>query len=238
MKLDILAIGIHPDDVELSCGGTVAKHVSMGYQVGILDLTKGELGTRGSVAARMKEAASAAKILGVTIRENLGFEDGFSVNDKAHQMEIIKILRKYQPDIVLTNAPHDRHPDHGKAAQMTYDACFLSGLSKIITTYDGDIQKCWRPRVTYNYIQGRYIEPDLVVDTTPFFEQKMEAIMAYSSQFYNPNSTEPATFISDPSFLDLVKSKDVIWGKSIGVRYAEGFIKQRYIGVDDLTKLI
>lgn len=237
-KLDILAIGIHPDDVELSCGGTIAKHQAMGYATGIVDLTQGEMGTRGTVETRYQEAAAAASILNTQIRINLKFEDVWCVADKSHQLEIIKIIRKYQPDTVLINAPHDRHPDHGKAANLCTDACFLSGLTKIVTEYEGETQTAWRPNAIYHYIQGRYIEPDFVVDISDFFETKMKAILAYSTQFYNPESTEPATYISDPQFLEYIRSRDLMWGKTIGVKFAEGFIKQRYIGVNDITQLI
>jgi N-acetylglucosamine malate deacetylase 1 len=238
MKLDILAIGIHPDDVELSCGGTLIKHVALGFKVGIIDLTYGEMGTRGSKEIRLQEAENAKNIIGAIVRENLGFRDCFANNDEAHQLALIKIIRKYQPDIILTNAPRDRHPDHGLAAEITYDACFKSGLRKIETDLNGVAQSPWRPKVTYNYIQGRYIDPDMVVDITGYFDQKMESVKAHASQFFDPNNPEENTFISDSEFLEMVKGRDILWGKAIGVKYAEGFLKQRYIGIDDITKLI
>jgi len=188
MKLDILAIGVHPDDVELSCSGTILKHINNGKSVGILDLTEGELGSRGSAEIRLKEAEASAKILGVTVRENLGFADGFFANDKEHQLEVVKMLRKYQPQIVFANAPLDRHPDHGRASQLVSEACFYSGLVKVETEVDGSKQDPWRPRAVYHYIQDRHIKPDFVVDVSNFMDKKFEAIQAFSSQFYDPNS--------------------------------------------------
>lgn len=237
-KLDILAIGVHPDDVELGCSGTILKHIAQGKKVGILDLTRGELGSRGSAELRLKEAKSAANILDVSIRENLGYADGFFKNDKEHQLGIIKMLRKYQPTIVLANATKDRHPDHGRASQLISEACFYSGLLKIETEIDGAKQEHWRPKAVYHYLQDRYIKPDFVVDVTEFVDKKMEAIMAFSSQFYNPNSTEPKTPISGEDFLDAVKSRMISLGRDAGVNYAEGFTAERVVGVNDLTSLI
>jgi len=237
MKLNILAIGVHPDDVELSCGGTLLKQASLGHLTGILDLTEGQLGTRGTPKLRLQEAQDAAKILGVAVRENLGMQDGFFVNDKAHQLEIIKILRKYKPDIVLCNAIKDRHPDHGRAAQLVADACFLSGLAKIETEIDGKKQEPWRPKSVYHYIQAYYIEPDFVVDISNFHEQKMQAVFAYKSQFYNPNSNEADTFISSPEFLEFLKARNVDFGTIAGVKYAEGFTANRPPAIHDLTQL-
>ena len=188
MKLDILAIGAHPDDVELSCAGTLAKEISLGKKVGILDLTRGELGTRGSAEIRDREAADAAKIMGVSVRENLGFADAFFQNDKAHQLEIIKIIRKYQPKIVLCNAIDDRHIDHPKGSKLASDACFLSGLRKIETELDGKAQSAWRPKNVYHYIQWKNLEPDFVVDITGFMDVKIAAVKAYASQFYDPEA--------------------------------------------------
>ncbi|MCW3128193.1 MAG: bshB1, partial [Bacteroidetes bacterium] len=221
MKLDILAIGAHPDDIELSCAGTLLAQIAQGSKVGILDLTQGELGTRGSAEMRQQEAEAAAKIMGVAVRENAGFADGFFQNDKTHQLELIKYIRKYQPDMIITNATHDRHPDHAKAAQLTIDASFLSGLSKIETELNGVAQKAHRPSVVYHYIQSLDITPSFAVDITPHLDKKLEAIAAYTSQFYNPNSKEPGTFISSPEFLEFVKSRASHFGVPIGVRFAE-----------------
>ena len=238
MKLDILAIGVHPDDVELSCSGTLLKHIAQGKKVGILDLSHGELGSRGSGDLRLIEAENSAKILGVAVRENLGFADGFFMNDKAHQIEIIKILRKYQPDIVLANAPKDRHPDHGRASQLISEACFYSGLVKIETQLEGEGQELWRPKAVYHYIQDRFLKPDFVVDVSAFVDQKMEAIMAFSSQFYNPDSDAPETPISSEKFLDFIKARMANFGRDISVDYAEGFTVERVVGIEDLTQLI
>lgn len=235
MKLDILAFGAHPDDVELSCSGTLLKHISQGKKAGIIDLTRGELGTRGNVELRNKEAASAAKILGVSVRENLGFADGFFQNDKKHQLEIIKKIRQYQPEIILANAPADRHPDHGRASQLVSDACFYSGLRKIIT---GKNQKAWRPKAVYFYIQDIYIKPDFMVDISVFMEKKLESISAFTSQFYNPESKEPETPISHLHFMEFVKARNSGFGRYIGVRYAEGFVTSRPVGISSLFDFI
>ena len=237
-KLDILAFGAHPDDVELGCGGTLLVHISSGKKTGIIDLTRGELGTRGTPQIRQIEAGNDAEILGVNIRDNLGFADGFIVNDKAYQIEVIKIIRKYQPDIILANAVSDRHPDHGRAAQLVSDACFLAGLRKIETRLDKKIQSVWRPKAIYHYIQFRNMKPDIVVDISDHYDKKMEAIKAHQSQFYNPDSNEPETIISAPDFLEAVTAKAREFGKQIGVKYAEGFTAERYIGVNNLFDLI
>jgi bacillithiol biosynthesis deacetylase BshB1 len=237
MKLDILAIGAHPDDIELSCGGTILSHISQGLKVGILDLTRGELGTRGTAETRAAEAEAAADILGVSVRENAGFADGFFENDKAHQLEIIKYIRKYRPDIILANAIHDRHPDHARAAQLTADAVFLSGLSKIETVMDGMAQKPFRPGVVYHYIQSLDIAPDLAVDISLFYDKKVEAIRAYRTQFHDPDSREPDTFISSPEFLDFVKARAIHFGVPMGVNYAEGYTMKRHIGVYNLKDI-
>jgi len=237
MKLDILAIGVHPDDVELGCSGTLLKHISQGKKVGILDLTKGELGSRGSGELRLKEADKSAQILGVLVRENLGFADGFFKNDKAHQLEVIKMIRKYQPDVVLTNAPKDRHPDHGRASQLVSEACFYSGLIKIETDLEGENQELWRPKAVYHYIQDRFLKPDFVVDVSDHVDKKMEAIMAFSSQFYNPDSNAPETPISSKNFLDFVKARMANFGRDINAEYAEGFTSERVIGVEDIIQL-
>ncbi len=237
MKLDILAIGVHPDDVELSCAGTLLKHIAAKKKVGILDLTKGELGTRGSAEIRTKEAKRAAKILGVSVREQLDLADGFFANDKESQLKIIGIIRKYQPEIVLCNAISDRHPDHGRSAKLAADACFYSGLTKIDTKQGKKSQQAWRPKAVYHYIQDNFIKPDLVIDITKFVDKKMEAIHAYESQFYNPDSKEPSTAISGPEFLELVKAKHLIFGRYINVLYAEGFTVDRPVGVKSLLDL-
>lgn len=238
MKLDILAFGAHPDDVELGCGGTIAKEVNLGKKVGIVDLTRGELGTRGSVEIRNQESANAAKILGVSVRENLDMRDGFFVNDEKHQLEIIKMIRKYQPEIVICNAIDDRHIDHGKGSKLVSDACFLSGLMKIETMVDGVKQKAWRPKLVYHYIQWKNIEPDFVVDITGFTEKKIAAILAYGSQFYNANSDEPETPIATKNFLESLNYRAQDLGRLIGTDYAEGFTVERYLAVNSLGDLM
>ena len=238
MKLDILAIGVHPDDVELGCAGTLMKHIAQGYKVGVLDLTKGELGTRGSAETRMQEVEVSSKILGLAVRENAGFKDGFFVNDMEHQLALIAYIRKYKPSVVITNAKYDRHPDHGRSAQLTLDACFLSGLSKIETLQNGVSQEAFRPKSVYNYVQAMHISPDFVVDVTPYFERKQEAILAFKSQFFDPTSTEQKTFISSPEFLDFTKARAIHFGLPIGVKYAEAFTVNRFPGVDDIVSLL
>jgi len=237
MKIDILAFGAHPDDVELGCGATIAKEISKGKKVGLIDLTRGELGTRGTAKTRAAESSNAAKILGVSIRENLGFADGFFVNDKQHQIETIKIIRKYKPDLVICNAIDDRHIDHGKGSKLVSDACFLSGLIKIETTVDGDIQKPWRPKQIYHYIQWKNLEPDLVVDVSGFMDVKMKAVLAYKTQFYDATSKEPETPISSKNFTDSIKYRAKDLGRLVGVEYAEGFTVERYLAVDSLFDL-
>ena len=238
MKLDILAFGAHPDDVELGCSGTIAKEISLGKKVGIIDLTRGELGTRGSAEIRDAEAAKAAKILGVHARENLEMRDGFFVNDEKHQLQIIKMIRKYRPEIVLCNAVDDRHIDHPKGSQLVSDACFLSGLRRIETTLDNQSQEAWRPKLVYHYVQWKNLEPDFVVDICGFMDLKMEAILAYDSQFYNPNTKEPETPIATKNFLDSVKYRAQDLGRIIGTEYAEGFTVERYLAVNTLSDLI
>ncbi len=240
MKLDILVFGAHPDDAELGAGATIAKEVSKGKKVGIVDLTRGELGTRGSAEIRDREATKAAQILGVSVRENMEFADGFFVNDKEHQLELIKIIRKYRPEIVLCNAIDDRHIDHGRGSKLVSDACFLSGLIKIDTKMDGDDvwQDAWRPKIVYHYIQWKSLEPDFVVDVSGFMDKKTDAIMAYSSQFYDPKSDEPETPISSKNFTDSVEYRARDLGRIIGVEHAEGFTVERYLGVDSLEDLI
>jgi bacillithiol biosynthesis deacetylase BshB1 len=238
MKLDILAIGAHPDDVELSCSGTLAKEVDKGKKVGILDLTRGELGTRGTAKTRDQEAKDAAEILGVRVRKNLEFSDGFFSNNTAHQLEIIKILRKYRPEVVLCNAIHDRHIDHGKGSRLVSDACFLSGLKKIETIYEGNSQKEWRPKHIYHYIQWYDIEPDFVVDISGFMEKKLESVKAYKTQFFDQGSKEPKTPISSSNFIDSVTYRARNLGRIIGTEYGEGFTVERYPAVDSILDLI
>lgn len=238
MKLDILAFGAHPDDVELGAGATIAKEISLGKKVGIVDLTRGELGTRGSAEIRDKEAALSAKILGVSVRENLGFADGFFVNDKEHQLEIIKMIRKYQPEIVLCNAIDDRHIDHPKGSNLVSDACFLSGLVKINTLVEGKSQEKWRPKQVYHFIQWKNLKPDFVVDVSGFIDKKAESILAYSSQFFDPKSEEPETPISSKNFIDSVKYRARDLGRMIGVDHAEGFNVERFVAVESLDSLI
>lgn len=237
MKLDILAFGAHPDDVELSASGTIAKEVSLGKKVGIVDLTRGELGSRGSAEIRDEEALKAAEILGISIRENLRFRDGFFVNDEKHQMEIIKMIRKYKPEIVLCNAIDDRHIDHGKGSKLVSDACFLSGLIKIETELDGQKQEVWRPKQVYHYIQWKNIEPDFVVDITGFMDKKVDSILAYSSQFYMADSKEPITPIATKNFLDSVTYRSQDLGRIVGVDFAEGYTVERYLAVNSLSDL-
>jgi bacillithiol biosynthesis deacetylase BshB1 len=238
VKLDILVIAAHPDDVELGCGGTVAKHISLGHKVGIIDLTRGELGTRGTPEIRAQEAKDAAAILGVSVRENLNLKDGFFQNDPEHQMVLIRAIRKYQPGIVIANAVSDRHVDHGKGASLAYDASFLSGLSKIETKDDeGKSQNAWRPSAIYHYIQSHYIEPDFVVDISDFWETKVKAVKAFKSQFHDPSSKEPSTYISSPAFLKMVESRAQELGHSIGVSFGEGFTVRRNPGVNSLFDL-
>lgn len=238
MYLDILAFGIHPDDVEISAGGTILKHKALGYKLGICDLTHGEMGSRGSGELRLKEAEKASSILGIDVRENLGLPDVWMLDNQENCLKIIQIIRKYRPRIIICNAKQDRHPDHAKGADIVQKAAFLSGLIKIETEFEGKLQEHFRPSVVYNYIQFQFQKPDFVLDTSDFEDKKFEAIRAYSSQFYDPKSKEVETFISDKSFLDIIRYHDAILGKSIGVQYAEGFHVQRNLGVSDLTQLL
>ncbi len=238
MKLDILAIGAHPDDIELSCAGTIAKEVAKGKKVGVLDLTRGELGTRGTAEIRDEEAAKASKILGLSLRENLQFKDGFFANDEKHQLEIIKVLRKYKPEIVLCNAIDDRHIDHGKGSKLVSDACFLSGLRRIETEENGNFQDAWRPKHVYHYIQWKNLAPDFVVDITGFMDTKLKSVLAYKTQFFDLKSDEPNTPISSDNFLDSVTYRARDLGRLIGTDYAEGFNVERYPAVDSIFDLI
>jgi N-acetylglucosamine malate deacetylase 1 len=239
MKLDILAIGSHPDDVELGCGATLAKEIANGKKVGIIDLTRGELGTRGSAEIRDIEATAAAKILGAIVRENMEFADGFFVNDKEHQLALIKMIRKYQPEIVICNAVDDRHIDHAKGSKLVSDACFLSGLVKIETFLEGEAkpQDLWRPKQVYHYIQWKNLQPDVIVDVTGFIDTKLEAVFAYKTQFYDAKSNEPQTPISSKNFADSVRYRANDLGRLIGVEYGEGFTVERHVAVDSLFNL-
>lgn len=238
MKLDILVFGAHPDDVELSCGATIAKEISLGKKIGIVDLTRGELGTRGSADLRDEEAAEAAKILGLEVRENLKFRDGFFVNDEAHQLEVIKMIRKYQPKIVIANAVDDRHIDHGRGSKLVSDACFLSGLRRIETSLNNEQQEAWRPEVVYHYIQWKNLEPDFVVDVTGFMDTKVASVMAYKSQFYDPDSTEPVTPIATKNFKESIYYRAADLGRLINTEYGEGFTAERYLAVSSLENLL
>lgn len=238
MKLQILAIGVHPDDVELGCAGTLLAAIEEGKKVGILDLTRGELGTRGTPETRKVEARNAADILGIQVRENLGMADGFFQNDEAHQRLLITAIRKYQPDIILANAPEDRHPDHGRSAKLISDAAFLSGLRKIETQVDGVNQAAWRPAYVFHYIQDRFIQPSFVIDISKYMDKKIESVLAYTTQFYNPDLNEPQTYISSPQFIESVKARAMMLGKRIGVEYAEGYISEKMIGIKSLDNII
>lgn len=238
MKLDILVLAAHPDDAELGCGGTIALHIRQGKKVGILDFTKGELGTRGTPEIRAQESQASSKILGISVRDNLEFADAFFVNDEQHQLAVIKKIRQYQPEIILANAISDRHPDHGKGSNLATTACFLSGLRKIETTMDGKPQDAWRPKAVYHYVQSNYIKPDFVVDITQQWETKIKAIKAFKSQFYDPDSKEPETFLSTPHFLEFVEARAKELGLAIGVNYGEGFTIERTIGVNNLFHLL
>jgi bacillithiol biosynthesis deacetylase BshB1 len=239
MKLDILVLPVHPDDAELGCAGTILKHVAAGKKVGLVDLTRGELGTRGSAEIRDGEAARSGQILGLAVRENIGLPDGFFQNTKEYQLRVIESIRKYQPDIIITNAYHDRHPDHGRASELVEAASFLAGLIKIETYSDGTPQEAWRPRLVLHFIQDRYIQPDVVIDVTAHWDKKIESINAFESQFYNPEwEDEPQTYISSPEFIQVIEARAREFGKSIGVKYAEGFTSKKILGVDSLFDLL
>jgi len=238
LKLDILAFGVHPDDVELGCSGTILGAIAEGKKVGIIDLTQGELGTRGTAETRRTEAEDAAKVLGVQVRENLKIADGFFQNDEPHQRKVIQAIRKYQPEIILANAPEDRHPDHGRSAKLISDAAFLSGLRKIETTEEGVLQEAWRPKYVFHYIQDRFLQPDFVVDISNHIDRKIESILSYKTQFFNPTINEPQTYISSPEFLESVKARAMMLGKRIGVKFAEGFISEKVIGINTFDAFI
>ncbi|HJP62627.1 MAG TPA: bacillithiol biosynthesis deacetylase BshB1 [Mucilaginibacter sp.] len=237
-KLDILVLPVHPDDAELGCAGVILKEVANGKQVGIVDLTRGELGTRGTPEIRNKEASLAAEILGLAVRDNLGIPDGFFENTKQYQLKVIGAIRKYQPKIIITNAYHDRHPDHGRASELVEASAFLSGLRKVETFDDGKLQNAWRPDLVLHFIQDNYIQPDILVDITDHWDKKVESINAFGSQFYNPNwESEPQTYISSPEFIAVIDARAREFGKSIGVKYAEGFTSKKILGVDSLFDL-
>jgi len=238
MKLHILAIGAHPDDVELGCTGTLINHIKKGQKAGVLDLTQGDLGSRGTIESRFEEANASAKVMGLSMRENLKMADGFFKNDREHLLQIIAVLRRYQPEIVLANALADRHPDHGRAGRLIADACFFSGLRKIETDWEGEPQQPWRPKKVFHYIQDRFEEPDFVVDISDSYEQKMEAIKCFKTQFFNDDSGDPQTYISAPGFLDKISNRASQLGHRIGVKYGEGFKLESALGVNDLDSFI
>lgn len=236
-QIDLLAIGAHPDDVELSAAGTLLKHRAMGYSTGIIDLTQGELGSRGSKEIRKEEAEAAAKILGLTERVNLKMADGFFEHSEENLRLLIEQIRRFKPSIVLLNAVSDRHPDHGKGSKLASEACFLAGLRRIETTWNGEAQEAHRPSFVYHYIQDRYLKPDFVIDVTDFVEQKFDSIKAYKTQFWDPNSSEPKTPISGEEFFEFLRGRMAEFGRNIGVRYAEGYTAERIVGVNSLFEL-
>lgn len=240
MKLDLLVLVAHPDDAELGCSGTIVSHIKQGKKVGVIDYTQGELGTRGTAETRKTEAAEASKIMGLSVRENLKFRDGFYQNDENHQLEVIKVIRKYRPEIIITNAITDRHPDHPKGAELTIDSVFKSGLKKIETTIDGKLQEVWRPSKVFHIVQSRYIEPDFVIDITDSWEEKLQSIYAYKTQFHidGTDNSGDQTFISTPDFIYLIEARAREYGKSIGVQYGEGFTKAQQLGITDLFTYI
>ena len=238
MKTDILAFAAHPDDIEISCGATIIKHIRLGKKVVIADFTRGELGTRGSAEIRDMEAAESARIMGIHQRVNLGFRDVFFVHDERHILKIVETIRRFQPEIVIANAPNDRHPDHGRASKMVDEACFLSGLRRITMNFEGEDLKPWRPKTIYHYIQDQYLDPDFIVDVTGLEEDKMTALKAFKSQFFDPDSKEPVTPISRKDFFDVILGQMKVMGRSIGVAYGEGFIAHRHVGVNCLTDLV
>ncbi len=237
MKLDILALAAHPDDTELGCSGTIAAHVAAGKQVGIVDFTRGELGTRGTPAIREQEAEASRQLLGVAVRENLGFADGFFANDRAHQLEVVRMIRHYRPDIVLANATRDRHPDHGRGAELARDACFIAGLRMVETRWDSELQEAWRPARVYHYIQAHSIEPDFVVDISAYWELKLKAIRSFASQFEQTGSEEPETYLTTPIFLQFIEARAKELGHTIGVAYGEGFTAAQPLGVRQLGNI-
>ena len=237
MKLDILVFAAHPDDAELGCGGTILKHIHAGKKVGIADLTQGEMGTRGSAEIRLTEAAEASKILGIQARENLKLQDCFFEINKNNLSEVARVIRKYQPEIVIANAVHDRHPDHGRAASLISRACFLAALRKFETYESNKLQQAWKIKILLHYIQDRYVKPHFVIDISDFMEKKMEVVKTFKSQFYNPDSDEPETFISSKNFFDFINARAMEFGRIIGVKYAEGFTAERIFGIENFDAL-
>jgi len=238
LKLDILVLPVHPDDAELGCAGTILKHIAAGKKVGIADLTRGELGTRGTAEIRDKEAAESARILGLAVRENIGLPDGFFQNSSEYQLKVIEVIRKYQPEIIITNAYHDRHPDHGRASELVEASTFLAGLRKVETHFNGELQQAWRPGLVLHFIQDNYIKPDILIDVTEHWNKKVESIHAFGSQFFNPEwQDEPQTYISSPDFIQIVEARAREFGKSIQVKYAEGFTSKKILGVSSLFDL-
>jgi N-acetylglucosamine malate deacetylase 1 len=239
MKLDLLAFAAHPDDAEMSCGGTLIAHVAMGKKVGIVDLTRGELGTRGTPEIRKQESEAATRIIGLHVRENLGLADGFFEVNQENKLKVVQVLRKYQPEIVLLNAISDRHPDHGRGSTLVSESCFLAGLKMVETVGEnGEKQEYWRPKQVYHYIQDRMHTPDFVMDITPYWQQRMEAVKAYGSQFYDPNNPEENTYISSLEFLKFLEARSRDMGHLIGVEFGEAFTKERFIGVRNLFDLV
>ncbi len=238
LKLDILVLPVHPDDAELGCSGTILKEIALGKKIGIVDLTRGELGTRGSAEIRDQEAAESARILGLTVRDNLSLPDGFFENTKEYQLRVIEVIRRFKPEIVIANGYHDRHPDHGRASDLVEASAFLAGLRKIETRYNDQVQEAWRPNLVLHFIQDNYIKPDILVDITNHWDKKVESIRAFGSQFFNPNwQNEPETYISSPDFIEVIEARAREFGKSIGVKYAEGFTSRKILGVDNLFDL-
>ncbi|MGI4803835.1 MAG: bacillithiol biosynthesis deacetylase BshB1 [Janthinobacterium lividum] len=240
LKLDILVLPAHPDDAELYCSGTIAKHIALGKKVGVADLTRGELGTRGTVEIRQEESARAAKLLNLTVRENVGLRDGYFKDDETDQLEVIKVIRKYQPEIIISSAVSDRHPDHARSAELVEHASFYAGLSKIKTvSANGELQEAWRPKLVLNFIQDTHLKPDILIDITEHWEQKIASIREYKSQFYNPEwADEPQTYISSPAFMEVAEARAREFGRAIQVKYAEGFTSKRLFGVDNLFNLV
>lgn len=238
MKVDILAFGVHPDDLELGCGGTLIAAIAEGKKVAVVDLTRGELGTRGTAQIRTQEAKNAGDVLGVHARENLDMKDGFFEHNEENIRKVITAIRKYQPQVVLCGATEDRHPDHGRSSKLVSDAAFLSGLRRIETEMDGKPQEHWRPANVFHYIQDRYLKPDFVFDISAHFEQKLKAILCYTTQFNTTDNSEPATYISNPDFIDVIKARALMFGKRIGVTFAEGYISHKMIGITSFDHII
>ncbi|CAN5136754.1 bacillithiol biosynthesis deacetylase BshB1 [soil metagenome] len=238
MKVDILAFGVHPDDVELGCSGTIITSVAQGKKVAVIDITGGELGTRGTIETRRTEAADAAVVMKLAARDNLGMADGFFRNDEANMLKVIAAIRKYQPEIILCNAPEDRHPDHGRSSSLVSDAAFLSGLRKIETSTDGISQEGWRPAYVFHYIQDRYLKPDFVFDISDHYDEKIKAILCYKTQFNTTDKSEPETYISNPDFLETIRGRALMFGKRIGVKYAEGYLSAKTPGIKTFDAFI